>query len=422
MSHECAWANFFVSKEVLCDFIMDARFPGDTLFIVMEEDYRFWPAGEDPQGCDNYHERLQQLLQEEDDMRRSGAYRPDEEDFSVEAGGEGEHAKGRGRGIRLAGKYHHTPVRASTTLSDPNHGLQQEVADLIRMATFASRQNQGEIIWFGWDGSNQQARSWPTKGSHGLMVTQHGANTIKVGMRDNRIYRDHIDLTLLQYLRKPLNAFNAKACYLWPAVGSYFRHPSECDPFQFGADKGGRPAGWNVASRPAKGTRMADDTRGRWKCLGQWNGKGKTGTGRYWTYFPDDATLHSDAYLWFTYGDRTITAYADPAVQLRRPLQGGFGEQASADPKKERRRKKKEFERRKRIARQWKLRERLRYWTDDPEEAAGPIVCMSCLFPLSQPHTFHFTALAITAPLILLSQSTTTDQLTVSNDGHEVSS
>ena len=64
----------------------------------------------------------------------------------------------------------------------------------------------------------------------------------------------------------------------------------------------------------------------------------------------------------------------------------------------------------------------MRYWTDDPEEAAGPIVCMSCLFPLSQPHTCHFTALAIVAPLILLSQSTTTDQLTVSNDGHEVSS
>ena len=157
MSHECAWANFFVSKEVLCDFIMDARFPGDTLFIVMEEDYRFWPAGEDPQGCDNYHERLQQLLQEEDAMRRSGACRPDEEDFSVEAGGEGEHAKGRGRGIRLAGKYHHTPVPASTNPSDPNHGLQQEVADLIRMATFCSRQKQSEIIWFGWDGSQKNA-------------------------------------------------------------------------------------------------------------------------------------------------------------------------------------------------------------------------------------------------------------------------
>ena len=187
MSHVCAWAIFFFSKEVICDFIMDARFPADTLFIVLEEDYRFWPVGEDPQGCDDYQERLQKILQEEDAIRRSGAYRPDEDDFSVEAGGEGEHAKGRGRGIRLAGKYHHTPVPASTNPSDPNHGLQQEVADLIRMATFCSRQKQSEIIWFGWDGSQKKTRSWPTKGSHGLMVTQHGANTTNVGMRDDRI-------------------------------------------------------------------------------------------------------------------------------------------------------------------------------------------------------------------------------------------
>ena len=93
MSHVCAWAIFFFSKEVICDFIMDARFPADTLFIVLEEDYRFWPVGEDPQGCDDYQERLQKILQEEDALRRSGAYRPDEDDFSVEAGGEGEHTK-----------------------------------------------------------------------------------------------------------------------------------------------------------------------------------------------------------------------------------------------------------------------------------------------------------------------------------------
>ena len=32
----------------------DKRYPGDTLFIVMEEDFRFWPDGQYPQGMDDY--------------------------------------------------------------------------------------------------------------------------------------------------------------------------------------------------------------------------------------------------------------------------------------------------------------------------------------------------------------------------------
>ena len=86
-----------------------------------------------------------------------------------------------------------------------------------------------------------------------------------------------------------------------------------------------------------------------------------------------------------------LTLFKENAVSRRRPR------------RKVSRVARKKLKRRKRIDRQLRLRERMRNWTDDADEATGPISCMSCLFSLSQPHTFHFAALATTAPLSLLS-------------------
>ena len=44
--------------------IMDERFPQNTLFLVFEEDYRFWPLGEDPDSADDYKARLDEVLAE----------------------------------------------------------------------------------------------------------------------------------------------------------------------------------------------------------------------------------------------------------------------------------------------------------------------------------------------------------------------
>ena len=62
VSHVFAWAVFFVPQDVICELICDHRFPDDTLFMIFEEDYRFWPIGEDPHSCDDYHERLRHVM------------------------------------------------------------------------------------------------------------------------------------------------------------------------------------------------------------------------------------------------------------------------------------------------------------------------------------------------------------------------
>ena len=36
--------------------------PYDTLFIVFEEDFRFYPEGQDPEGVDRYAERVEREI------------------------------------------------------------------------------------------------------------------------------------------------------------------------------------------------------------------------------------------------------------------------------------------------------------------------------------------------------------------------
>ena len=43
--------------------IADARYPSDTVFLLFEEDYRFWPECEDPDNADQYQRRLQEVVQ-----------------------------------------------------------------------------------------------------------------------------------------------------------------------------------------------------------------------------------------------------------------------------------------------------------------------------------------------------------------------
>ena len=359
--------------------------------MVFEEDYRFWPAGEDPQQCDDYAERLQDLLAQEEALNNSGAYRPEEHDDSAAAGAKGEAAKGRQKGIRVAGKYHHTPQRHSTDDQDDDDGLNQEVADLIRMATFAHRQKCGELIWFGWEcqGSGKQP-SWLWKASHGIMLTQRGAGHIADGMHTNKILRDHIDLALAWWLRRPYVAERTKACYLYPPIGSYGAHISGCDPENFGEAAGGRPAGWDGKLNPARGTRVETDSKYRSKWLIQWQGTGKDHKGRTWIAFPQDHVLHSQQYKWRTFREEP-TASLPPPPPAPPAGRGSAGQAPSSAAgtvcKAEM------TQRQQRIARGWRMRETFRVVTHNIDEAAPSIASMYCLRSRSQHRPFHFPAL-----------------------------
>ena len=43
-------------------FVIDQRMPGDTVFWIIEEDFRFWPPGKDPEIADDCEEQYEFLL------------------------------------------------------------------------------------------------------------------------------------------------------------------------------------------------------------------------------------------------------------------------------------------------------------------------------------------------------------------------
>ena len=42
------------SEDHVLPFMLDKRMPADTLYLVFEEDFRWWPPGEDPDSADEY--------------------------------------------------------------------------------------------------------------------------------------------------------------------------------------------------------------------------------------------------------------------------------------------------------------------------------------------------------------------------------
>ena len=126
---------------------------------------------------------------------------------------------------------HKASTRGSTREADPDHGLKQNVADLVRIANFAHRQNMGGLVWFGWCPPQSGKKvSWLAKGSHGLMMSKHGAYVVRKAMHAGEIKRGHIDLVLLDWLKQPCNAEAAQACYTYPALGGLLPAPEWVRP------------------------------------------------------------------------------------------------------------------------------------------------------------------------------------------------
>ena len=253
--------------------VLDKRMPEDTLWLILEEDFRFWPQGEDTDGSDDYKVRMKEVMKRRKRSRsrnkipkgrgsvahelpaetaasssHDGAYRPSD-------------VNGKGKTNNVVTQHHYTPVRGRTDQDVPNDGMSSNVADIIRMATMCHRQKMGDLIWYGW-ASQTALPSWLSHGSTAIGLTKKGAREISAAMDEGRVERGHIDLVLLSWLQTPGEAAAAQACYIYPSVGAFFEHPSGCDPHNFGEAQGGRPAGWGTKSA-SKGTRVKhDDDKG----------------------------------------------------------------------------------------------------------------------------------------------------------------
>ena len=132
-------------QDIVIPIALDKRLPLDTLFMVFEEDYRFFPDGEDIDGCDDYSVRLERMLEQ----RKDAASHVQTSLPPLDTGLTEGQSSGKGFGkVKPESRFHATMSRGSSDLTDEvNEGFSSNLADLVRWATVAHRHKMGHLIW-----------------------------------------------------------------------------------------------------------------------------------------------------------------------------------------------------------------------------------------------------------------------------------
>ena len=279
-----------VCEDILLPFIMDSRMPDDTIFWVCEEDFRFWPPGCDPDNADNYKQAVENLMEKREwsELEESGSSLPPSQGLSLPPSQP-----------RAATQYHTSLTQGVSIEEDEDKGFSRDVVDLMRIATMCDREGMGDFIWVSWV-PNKQKPSRIGHGSQLIMVTKFGMAAVQSAKERGLLTRGHIDLVLQAWLLKEGEAKKARACYVYPPIGSYTEHASECDPTNFGEGKT-RPSGFDSGENPCHGTRLEGDLKERTKAFLQWC---PGWVDRPWIPFAREDVLHStDKYLWKSYED-----------------------------------------------------------------------------------------------------------------------
>ena len=350
---------------------MDERLPEDTLYWIMEEDYRFWPPGADPDGADDYDQAYTSLVVNRTTQPKAGmslppsqagalpkagmslppsqAEAPPKAGMSLPPSQAGAKAKGSGKGLRTSTEFHEVADRGSSREDDPNFGFTQDVCDMVRIATMCHREGWGDLIWASWNPS----KSKPTRLGYGtqcLLATRFGFKAIWDAKQRGVLMRGHIDMKLKEWLRLPGESELARACYLYPPIGSYTEHASGCDPVRFGGDKT-RPSGFTSGENPCHGTRQDSDPKHRGKYMYQW--RGESWGARECKAFPKDQVLHAPgSMVWQSFEEPDDT---ETDVRWNSSI-GDFECPGTTD------RQKREF-------RSFRTRMSKRFWSDDRSKA-----------------------------------------------------
>ena len=299
------------TQEILYPFVTDPRLPEDTLFWIIEEDYRFWPPGQDRDKADNYEDEWWEMVVGRTATPKAGSSLPPSHSSSVKDEVEPTATPEKRRASRVATEYHERPTKGNSDMEEPNNGFSRDVADVVRMVTFAHRKKMGDLVWLAWCPKKKQ----PSRIRHGsacILLTKFAFEKIAFAAQTGALRRGHIDVQLQIWLKTKGAASDCRACYVYPPIGSYSGQVLECDPKQFGGDKT-RPSGFTSGENPCAGTREAGDpVEGRTKGLYQWT-EGKKE--RPWCPFPREAELHSMKYWWKSCGEPTAAASASSSRQ-----------------------------------------------------------------------------------------------------------
>lgn len=240
----------------MCELAADPRIPDDCLFLIFEEDFRFErPAAEFTSEAEYYESRSRLP-----DFKGMAKYAVSKSRVPPP-----EHERGN---LRDYVNMRNQPKDVWSV------GVSEYLEDLVRYATAAHRLNHGDIIWAGWvpggPGSNPKRKASVGFGSHLLLCSKSGLLTLKDAFANDPDLSvpGHIDIKLKTYLIAHWK--EAKACYIWPAIGNYTAHISGCSHEYL---ESVRPNGWND-KWTRQGTRREHDLQGRVSWLVGWQATG----------------------------------------------------------------------------------------------------------------------------------------------------
>ena len=227
----------YALQDVGFSYMTDPRHLKDTLFICFESDFRFYKADDLPPET---WLPLAVAPSEESApgaQPESGASRPLE---ASSASGSRDTPPTLMPAVQLRpdadslGRW-----KSITTLPRPYKTgysvVTDELADLVQLATVASRQGVGDLIWFGHNASQENENIKKKKqisfGSQGVMYTAQAALCLQYAI--STAPTEHFDLWLKRVLHEagqvaqPLARSSIhRSCFVWPPVGNFAAHVS----------------------------------------------------------------------------------------------------------------------------------------------------------------------------------------------------
>ena len=226
-------------QDVLLPYMSDPRHASDTLFLVMEEDWRLYVADTASQV-----ERLDESMEaagvppdvwprKEPSTARASTSRSLQPVYvdHVERVWREKNPPYAGASAS-SGEPIAPPAGASGWLERTTkparsefQTVSQHLVDLVRFCTAAHRKCRGDLVWLCWDGdTHADAYKFP-RPSHGSMllgVSHFGAQQLRANW-DN-IERGHFDVSLKTFLEREPQKI--RSSFVVPSVGHYATHSS----------------------------------------------------------------------------------------------------------------------------------------------------------------------------------------------------
>ena len=217
-------------QDHIVPYMLDERHVEDTLFIVVEEDFRFFNEEQgEPIAPKLELKASQSFLQSALEPEMLDSF-PGEADklltlqshWQTRVGVPGDHKKSTSSSSRdeLSFTTRATkPTRKELEGESPSPLLE----NLVRLCTAAHRKHIGDIVWFCYNEDDHKKCTMfpePQFGSNGIAVSRPGARWIQKEFPNMPVW--HWDVEL----KKRLELGHARASYMCPPVGHWTKHAS----------------------------------------------------------------------------------------------------------------------------------------------------------------------------------------------------